>query len=136
MLERVSNQQCVGIMLDHHDRRRGWHACCRVLQAFSGAGLRVGVEGAVSIACNIAPSRAKLIGTLQRFIMDWELRVEEKNEVRHNEYVQGTVNVAPLKRTMMVEMAERYIRGRVAANVWEKMIQTSHALVDTGESYR
>ena len=27
LLGRVSTQQCVGIMLDHHDHRRSWHAC-------------------------------------------------------------------------------------------------------------
>ena len=45
-----------------------------------------------------------------RFIMDWELRVEE-HEARHNEYVQDFVKVAALKRMMTIEMAECYIEG-------------------------
>ena len=61
----------------------------RVLQAFPGSGLRAwqelnrwyrpksAVEGAASMACIIAPSSAKSIAELQRFIMDWELRVAE-----------------------------------------------------------
>ena len=82
----------------------------------------------------IAPSRAKSIAELQRFIMDWELRVAE-HEARHNECVQDSVKVAALKRMMTAEMAERYIEGpntypelrsRVAAYVGEKMIQQSH----------
>ena len=84
---------------------------------------------------------AQSIGELQRFIMDWELHVAE-HEARHNEYVQDAVNVAALKRMMTAEMAERHIdgpstcpelRSRVAARVGEKMIQHSHALMDTGE---
>ena len=58
----------------------------------------------------IQPSRAKSIGELQRFIMDWELRVAE-HEARHDEYVQDSVKVAALKRMMTAEMAERYIKG-------------------------
>ena len=27
LLERVSTQQCVGIMLDHHDHKQSWHTC-------------------------------------------------------------------------------------------------------------
>ena len=82
----------------------------------------------------IAPSRAKSIAELQRFIMDWELRVAE-HEARHNECVQDSVKVAALKRMMTAEMAERYIEGpntypefrsRVAAYVGEKMTQQSH----------
>ena len=115
----------------------------RMLQAFPGSGLRTwqdlnrwyrpksAVEGAASMASIIAPSRAKSIAELQRFIMDWELRVAE-HEARHNECVQDSVKVAALKRMMTVEMAERYIEGpntypelrsRVAAYVGEKMIQ-------------
>ena len=68
----------------------------RVLQAFPGSGLRAwqelnrwyrpksAVEGAASMAGIIAPPRAKSIAELQRFIMDWELRVAE-HEARHNE---------------------------------------------------
>ena len=82
----------------------------------------------------IAPSRAKSIGELQRFIMDWELRVAE-HEARHDEYVEDSVKVAALKRAMATEMAERYIespntylelRDCVAENVVEKMIQQRH----------
>ena len=89
----------------------------------------------------IAPSRAKSIAELQRFIMDWELRVAE-HEARHNECVQDSVKVAALKRMMTAEMAERYIEGsntylelrsRVAAYVGEKMIQPSHVPMDIGE---
>ena len=58
----------------------------------------------------IAPSRAKSIAELQRFIMDWELRVPE-HEARHNECVQDSVKVAALERMMTAEMAERYIEG-------------------------
>ena len=94
----------------------------RVLQAFPGSGLRAwqelnrwyrpksAVEGAASMAGIIAPSRAKSIAELQRFIMDWELRVAE-HEARHNECVQDSVKVAALKRMMTAEMAERYIEG-------------------------
>ena len=42
----------------------------------------------------IAPSRAKSIGELRRFIMDCELRVVAEHEARHNEYVQDFVKVA------------------------------------------
>ena len=61
----------------------------RVLQAFPGSGFpawqelnrwyrpKSAVEGAASMAGIIAPSRAKSIAELQRFIMDWELRVAE-----------------------------------------------------------
>ena len=89
----------------------------------------------------IAPSRAKSIAELQRFIMDWELRVAE-HEARHNECVQDSVKVAALKRMMTAEMAERYIEGpntypalrsRVAAHVGEKTIQQSHVPMDIGE---
>ena len=125
----------------------------RVLQAFPGSGLRAGqelnrwyrpksaVEGAASMAGIIAPSRAKSIAELQRFIVDWELRVAE-HEARHNECVQDSVKVAALKRMMTAEMAERYIEGpntypelrsRVAAYVGEKMIQQSHVPMDIGE---
>ena len=80
----------------------------RVLQAFPGSGLRAwelnrwyppksAVEGAASMTGIIAPSRAKSIAELQRFIMDWELRVAE-HEARHNECVQDSVKVAALKR--------------------------------------
>ena len=80
----------------------------RVLQAFPGSGLRAwqelnrwyrpkpAVEGAASTAGIIAPSRAKSITELQRFIMDWEIRVAE-HEARHNECVQDSVKVAALK---------------------------------------
>ena len=125
----------------------------RVLQAFPGSGLRAwqelnrwyrpksAVEGAASMAGIIAPSRAKSIAELQRFIMDWELRVAE-HEARHDECVQDSVKVAVLKRMMTSEMAERYIEGpntypelrsRVAAYVGEKMIQQSHVPMDIGE---
>ena len=125
----------------------------RVLQAFPGSGLRAwqelnrwyrpksAVEGAASMAGIIAPSRAKSTAELQRFIMDWELRVAE-HEARHNECVQDSVKVAALKRMMTAEMAERYIEGRstypelrsrVAAYVGEKMIQQSHVPMDIGE---
>ena len=50
----------------------------------------------------IAPSRAKSIGELQRFIMDWEHCVAE-HEARHNEYVQDSVKVAALNRMMIAE---------------------------------
>ena len=89
----------------------------------------------------IAPSRAKSIAELQRFIMDWELRVAE-HEARHNECVQDSVKVAALMRMMTAEMAERYIEGpntypelrsRVPAFVGEKMIQQSHVPMDIGE---
>ena len=89
----------------------------------------------------IAPSRAKSIAELQRFIMDWELRVAE-HEARHNECVQDSVEVAALNRMMTAEMAERYIEGpitypelrsRVAAYVGKKMIQQSHVPMDIGE---
>ena len=92
------------------------------------------VEGAASIAGIIAPSRAKSVAELQRFIMDQELRVAEY-EARQNECVQDSVKVAALKRMMTAEMAERYVEGpntypelrsRVAAYVGEKMIQQSH----------
>ena len=71
-----------------------------------------------------APSKAKSI-ELQRFIMDWELRVAE-HEARHNEYVQDSVKVAALERMTTAEMAERYIdapntylelRSRVASHL-------------------
>ena len=109
----------------------------RVLQAFPGSGLRAwqelnrwyrpksAVEGAASMAGIVAPSRAKSIAELQRFLVDWELRVAE-HEARHNECVQDSIKVAALKRMMTAEMAERYIEGpntypelrsRVAANV-------------------
>ena len=125
----------------------------RVLQAFPGSGLRAwqelnrwyrpksAVEGAASMAGIIAPSRAKSIAELQRFIMDWELRVAE-HEARHNECVQDSVKVAALKRMMTAKMAERYIEGpntypelrsRFAAYVGEKMIQQSHVPMDIGE---
>ena len=93
------------------------------------------------MASIIAPSRAKSIAELQRFIMDWELRVAE-HEARHNECVQDSVKVAALKRMMTAEMVERYIEGtntypelrsRVAACVGEKMIQQSHVPMDIGE---
>ena len=93
------------------------------------------------MASIIAPSRAKSIAELQRFIMDWELRVAE-HEARHNECVQDSVKVAALKRMMTAEMAERYIEGpntypelrsRVAAYVGEKMVQQSHVPMDIGE---
>ena len=58
----------------------------------------------------ITPSRAKSIGELHRFIMDWELRMAE-HAARHNEYVQHSVKVAALKKMMTAEMAERYIYG-------------------------
>ena len=89
----------------------------------------------------IAPSRAKSIGELQRFIRDWELRVAE-HEARHNEYVQDSVKVEAQKRMMTAALAERYIEGtntypelrsRVAAHVGEKMIQQSYAPMDIGE---
>ena len=88
-----------------------------------------------------APSRAKSIGELQRFIVDWELRVAE-HEARHNESVQDTVNVAALKRMMTAETAELdtegpntypELRSRVGADAGEKMIQQCHAPVDIGE---
>ena len=93
----------------------------RVLQAFPGSGLRAwqelrwyrpksAIEGAASMAGIIAPSRAKSIVSLERFIMDWELRVAE-HEARHNEYVQDSVKVAALKRMMTAEVAERYTEG-------------------------
>ena len=128
----------------------------RVLQAFPGSGLRAwqelnrwyrpksAVEGAASMAGIIAPSRAKSIAELQRFIMDWELRVAE-HEARHNECVQDSVKAAALKRMMTAEMAERYTEGpntypelgcRVAAYVGEKMIQQSHVPMDIGEVER
>ena len=90
----VSSQQCVGIMLDHTTTGEVGTLVRRVLQAFPGSGLRAwqelndwyrpksAVEGAASMAG--APSRAKSIGELQRFILDWELRVAE-HEARHNE---------------------------------------------------
>ena len=83
----------------------------RVLQAFLGSGLRAwqelnswyrpksAVEGAASMAGIIAPSRAKSIAELQRFIMDWELRVAEHE-------AQDSVKVAAQKRMMTAEMAE------------------------------
>ena len=94
----------------------------RVLQAFPGSGLRAwqelnrwyrpksAVEGAASMTNITAPSRAKSIAELQRFIMDWELRVAE-HEARHNECVQDSVKVAALKKMMTAEMAERHIEG-------------------------
>ena len=93
----------------------------RVLRAFPGSALRAwqelrwyrpksAIEGAASMAGIIAPSRAKSIVSLQRFIMDWELRVAE-HKARHNEYVQDSVKVAALKRMMTAEVAERYIEG-------------------------
>ena len=96
---------------DHHDHRRSWHAC-----SSSGASIPIwpqsvagaeqwcrpksGVEGAASMAGIIAPSRAKSIGELQRFVMDWELRVAE-HEARQNEHVQDSVKVAALKRMII-----------------------------------
>ena len=94
------------------------------------------------MAVIIAPSRAKSIAELQRLIMDWELLVAE-HEARHNECGQDSVKVAALKRMMTAEMEERYIEGtntypelrsRVAAYVWEKMIQQSHVPMDIGEA--
>ena len=67
------------------------------------------VEGAASTGI-ITSSRAKSIGELQRFIMNWELRVTD-HEARHDEYVQDSVKVAALKRMMTVEVTERYIEG-------------------------
>ena len=58
----------------------------------------------------IAPSRAKSIEELQRFIMDRELRVAG-HEGRRNKYAQDTVKVAALKRMMTAKMAERYIEA-------------------------
>ena len=90
----------------------------RVLQAFPGSGV-AGAEQTVptkisccgvSMAGIIAPLRAKSIGELQRFIMNWELRVAE-HEARHNEYVQHCVKVAALMRMMSAEMAERCVEG-------------------------
>ena len=57
-----------------------------------------------------APSRAKYIRDLQRFVMDWELCVPE-HEARHNEYVLDTVMVVALQKMMTAEMAERCIEG-------------------------
>ena len=54
----------------------------------------------------IAPSRAKSVAELQRFIMDRELRVAE-HEARHNECVQDFVKVAALKRMMTSEMTKK-----------------------------
>ena len=45
----------------------------------------------------IVPSRAKSIAELQRFFMDWELRVAEHGD---NERVQDSVKVAALKWMM------------------------------------
>ena len=125
----------------------------RVLQALPGSGLRAwqelsrwyppksAVEGAASMAGIIAPSRAKSIGELQRFIMDWELRVAE-HKARRNERVQNSVKVPTLKRMMTTDLAESYIEGpnthlelrrRFAAFVGVKMIQRSHAPMDIGE---
>ena len=67
----------------------------------------------------IVPSRAKPIGELQRFIMDWELRGTEQ-EARHNEYVQDSVEVAALK-------------GEMTAG-WQN--STSKATTRTEESHR
>ena len=67
----------------------------------------------------IAPSRAKSIGELQRFIMDWKLRVAE-HEARHNEYVQDSVKVAALKRMMTAPNTYPELRSRVAAYVRER----------------
>ena len=98
------------------------------------------VVGAASMASIITPCRSDR--SSDSFV-DWEVRVAEaEHEARHNEYVQYTVQVAALQRVMTAEMAERRIeenstypemRSRVAAHVGEKMIQQSHALVDSGE---
>ena len=73
--------------------------------------------------------------------MNLELRVAE-HEARHNKFVQDSVKVAALKRMMTAKMAERHIEGpntyperkrRGAAHVGEKMIQQSHAPMDSGE---
>ena len=121
----------------------------RMLQAFPGSGFRAWQELNRWYRPNqllreqlpwLTSSRhgAKSIGELQRFIMDWELRVAE-HDARHIEYVQDSVKVAALKRMMTAEMAERYIEGhntyselrsRVAG---ERMIQQSHAPMDIGE---
>ena len=101
----VSALNSVGIILDHHDHRRSWHACSSSVAGIPGSGLRAwqelnrwyrpksALEGAASMAGIIAPSRAKSIAELQRFIMDWELRVA-KHEARHNDCVQDSVKVA------------------------------------------
>ena len=153
LLERVCTRQRVGIILDHHDHRPSWHACSSSVAGIPGiwppsvAGAeqmvptKISVGGAASMAGIIAPSGAKSIAELQRFIMDWELHVAE-HEARHNECVQDPVKVAALKRMMTAEMAERYIEGpntypelrsRVAAYVGERMIQQSHVPMDIGE---
>ena len=73
----------------------------RVLQALPGSGLRVwqglntlyrpksAVEGAASMAGIIAPLRAKSIGELQRFIMDWELRTRGESQRIRPRFRQG-----------------------------------------------
>ena len=102
---------------------------------------RVSTRQRIGIMPDHPRPQAKSIGEVQRFIMDWELRVTE-HEARHNEYVQDSVKVEALKRIMTVEMAERYIEGpntypglrsRVAAYAGEKMIQQRHAPMDIGE---
>ena len=87
----------------------------------------------------IAPSEAKSNGEIQRFIMDWKLRVAEKTQRARPRYCEGRTTQEDddgRDGGTIHQEPNTYLgleRSRVAACLGDKMILQSHVPMDIGE---